>query len=125
MTQPDEARADTLAPRHPTPWPISPARSNLSRRSHDEDWGAPPPPRAYYNDDDIASSYSLELEYLNDPTEPLTESQRHEARLVDVPTNNDPDQSRTTAATTNLPELVVTHYDPVSRFQGTVARSER
>jgi hypothetical protein len=30
---------------------------------------------AYYNNDDIASSYSLELEYLDDPTEPYTEPQ--------------------------------------------------
>jgi Chromo (CHRromatin Organisation MOdifier) domain len=73
--EPHEVGADTLAPGHPDPQPVSPARSNVSRRSHDEDWGAPPPPRAYYNDDDIASSYSLELEYLDNPTEPLTESQ--------------------------------------------------
>jgi Chromo (CHRromatin Organisation MOdifier) domain len=71
--EPDVARTDTLAPRHPDPWPVSPARGHVSRRSHDEDWGSPPPPGAY--DDDIASSYSLELEYLDDPTEPLTESQ--------------------------------------------------
>jgi Chromo (CHRromatin Organisation MOdifier) domain len=70
-----EAGADTLTTRHPDPRPILPARSNLSRCSHDEDRRAPPPPGAYYDDDDIASSYSLELEYLNDPTEPLTESQ--------------------------------------------------
>jgi hypothetical protein len=75
MVEPHEAGADTLAPGHPDPWPVSPARSNVSRRSHDEDWGAPPPPGAYYNDDDIASTYSLKLEYLDDPTEPLTESQ--------------------------------------------------
>jgi hypothetical protein len=74
-TESDAARADTLAPRHPDPRPVSPARSNVSRCGHDEDWGSPPPPGAYYNDDDIASAYSLELEYLNDPTEPLTESQ--------------------------------------------------
>jgi hypothetical protein len=73
--EPHEAGADTLAARHPDPQPVSPARSNLSQRSHDEDWGAPPPPGAYYNDDDIASSYSLKLEYLDDPTEPYTEPQ--------------------------------------------------
>jgi hypothetical protein len=47
--EPHEAGADTLAPGHPDPRPVSPARSNVSRRSHDEDWGAPPPPEAYYN----------------------------------------------------------------------------
>jgi hypothetical protein len=73
--EPHEVRVETLAPGHPDPWPISLARSNLSQRSHDEDWGAPPPPSAYYNDDNITSSYSLELEYLDNPTEPLTESQ--------------------------------------------------
>jgi hypothetical protein len=73
-TEPDEARADTLTPRHPAPRPISPARSNLSQRSHDEDWGAPPPPGAYYDNNNVTLSYSLELEYLDDPTEPLTES---------------------------------------------------
>jgi hypothetical protein len=118
-TEPDEARADTLAPRHPAPRPVSPARSNLSQRSHDEDWGAPPPPGAYYNDDDIASSYSLELEYLDDPTEPLTESQRHQAGLVDVPADHGADPSPVTAAaaatTGDLPELAITHYDPVTR----------
>jgi Chromo (CHRromatin Organisation MOdifier) domain len=73
--EPHEAGADTLTPGHPNPQPVSPARSNVTRHSHDEDWGAPPLPGAYYNDDNITSSYSLELEYLNDPTEPLTESQ--------------------------------------------------
>jgi Chromo (CHRromatin Organisation MOdifier) domain len=91
VTESDATGADTLAPRHPNPWPVSPARSNVSQHGHDEDRGSPPPPRAYYNDDDIASAYSLELEYLNDPTEPLTESQQYEARLVDVPTNNSAD----------------------------------
>jgi Chromo (CHRromatin Organisation MOdifier) domain len=113
-----EAGADTLAPGHPNPQPISPARSNVSRRSHDEDWGAPPLPRAYYNDNDIASSYSLKLEYLDNPTEPLTESQRHEAGLVDVTAHSSPIQSpvqHAAAATTNLPELAITHYDPISR----------
>jgi hypothetical protein len=33
--EPDAARADTLAPRHPDPRPISPARSNVSQRGHD------------------------------------------------------------------------------------------
>jgi hypothetical protein len=117
--EPDAARADTLAPRHPDPRPISPTRSNLSRRGHDEDWGSPPPPGAYYADDDIASSYSLKLEYLDDPTEPLTEPQRHEAGLVDVPTHDNPDQPAAAAAaataTTDLPELAITHYDPVTR----------
>jgi hypothetical protein len=117
--EPDAARADTLAPRHPDPWPVSPARSHVSRRSHDEDWGSLPLPGAYYNDDDIASAYSLELEYLDDPTEPLTESQRHEAGLVDVPTNNSVDPPPVPAAaaataTTDLPELAIAHYDPVS-----------
>jgi hypothetical protein len=74
-TELHEAGADTLAPRHPDPRPISLARSNILQHSHDGDWGVLPPPGAYYNDDDIASTYSLELEYLNDPTEPLTESQ--------------------------------------------------
>jgi hypothetical protein len=73
--EPYEAGADTLTTRHPDPRPVSPARSNLSRCSHDEDWGVPPPPGAYYDDNDIASSYSLELEYLNDPTEPYIEPQ--------------------------------------------------
>jgi Chromo (CHRromatin Organisation MOdifier) domain len=88
--KPHEAGTDTLTTRHPDPQPISLARSNLSQCGDDEDWGAPPPPGAYYNDDDIASSYSLELEYLDDPTEPLTESQQHEARLVDIPTHSSP-----------------------------------
>jgi hypothetical protein len=119
----DATGANTLTTGHPDPWPVSPARSNVSQHSHDEDWGAPPPPRAYYNDNDITSSYSLELEYLDDPTEPLTESQRHEAGLVDVPAHNSPDQppghdTATAAATTaavDLPELAIAHYDPVSR----------
>jgi hypothetical protein len=126
VVEPHEGGADTLAPGHSDPQPVLPARSNVSRRSHDMDWGVPPPPGAYYNDDDIASTYSLELEYLDDPTEPLTESQRHEAGLVDVPTHSSPDQSPvrdTTAAaaaagaatTANLPELAIAHYDPVSR----------
>jgi hypothetical protein len=116
--EPHEAGVDTLTTRHPDPWPISLARSNISRRSHNEDWGAPPPPGAYYNDDNIASSYSLELEYLDNPTEPLTEPQRHEAGLVDVPTHRDPNQPLTPAAaataTANLPELAITHYNPIS-----------
>jgi hypothetical protein len=119
-TQPDAMGTDTLAPRHPDPRPVSPARSNVSRRGHDEDWGSPPPPGAYYANADIASSYSLELEYLDDPTEPLTESQRHEAGLVDVPAHDDPDQpaaaaAATATATTDLPELAIAHYDPVTR----------
>jgi hypothetical protein len=113
-----EAGADTLTTGHPNPWPISPARSNISRRSHDEDWGAPPPPGAYYNDDDIASSYSLKLEYLDDPTEPLTESQRNEAGLVNIPADDSPDQppvhAAAAAATADLPELAIAHYDPIS-----------
>jgi Chromo (CHRromatin Organisation MOdifier) domain len=118
--EPHEAGTDTLTPRHPDPRPILPARSNISRCSHDEDWGAPPPPGAYYNDDDIASSYSLELEYLDDPTEPLTESQRHKAGLVDVPAHSSPDQSpvhdaAAATANTSLPELAIAHYNPVSR----------
>jgi Zinc knuckle len=116
--EPDAMGADTLAPRHPDPRPVSPARGNISRCSHDEDWGSPPPPGAYYNDNDIASTYSLELEYLDDPTEPLTESQRHEAGLVDVPAHDDPDQppaaAAAAAATANLPELAIAHYNPVS-----------
>jgi Chromo (CHRromatin Organisation MOdifier) domain len=117
-TEPHEARTDTLAPRHPNPQPVSLARSHVLQCSHDEDQGALPPPRAYYNNDNIASSYSLELEYLDDPTEPLTESQRHEAGLVDVAAYSSPNQSpvqHTAAATTNLPELAIAHYDPVSR----------
>jgi hypothetical protein len=70
-----EVGTDTLTARHPDPWPVSLARSNLLRRGNDEDWGAPPPPGAYYNNNNIASLYSLELKYLNNPTEPLTESQ--------------------------------------------------
>jgi hypothetical protein len=89
--EPDAARTDTLDPRHPDPWPVSPARGNVSQRGHDEDWGTSPPPGAYYDDADIALSYSLELEYLNDPTEPLTEAQRYEAGLVNIPTHDDPD----------------------------------
>jgi hypothetical protein len=85
-----EAGTDTLTTGHPDPWPILPARSNLSRHSHDEDWGAPPLPGAYYNDDDLASSYSLELEYLDDPTEPYIEPQRDEARPVNVPAHSSP-----------------------------------
>jgi hypothetical protein len=73
MVEPHEVGTDTLTTGHPDPRPISLARSNLSRCSHDEDWGAPPPPGAYYNNNNIASSYSLELEYLDDPTEPYTE----------------------------------------------------
>jgi hypothetical protein len=61
-----EVGTNTLTARHPDPQPVSPARSNLSGHGHDEDWGAPPPPGAYYDDNNIASSYSLELEYLND-----------------------------------------------------------
>jgi hypothetical protein len=70
--EPHEAGTDTLTTGHPDPWPLLLARSDVSRRSHDEDWGPPPLPGAYYDNDDIASSYSLELEYLDDPTEPLT-----------------------------------------------------
>jgi hypothetical protein len=91
VPKPDAARTDTLAPRHPDPRPVSPARSNVLQRGYDEDWGSLPPPGAYYNDNDIASSYSLELEYLDDPTEPLTESQQHEAGLVNVPTDDSTD----------------------------------
>jgi hypothetical protein len=114
-----EVGTDTLTTRHPNPQPISPARSNLLQRSHDEDWGAPPPPGAYYNDDNIASSYSLELEYLDDPTEPYTEPQQDEAGPVNVPPHSSPIQSPvhdTAAATaTSLPKLAITHYNPVSR----------
>jgi hypothetical protein len=117
--EPHEAGADTLTTGYPDPRPVSLARSNLSRRGHDEDRGALTLPGAYYDDDDIASSYSLELEYLNDPTEPLTEAQRHEAGLVDVPAYNNPEQppanDAAAAATTDLPELAIAHYDPVSR----------
>jgi hypothetical protein len=74
-TEPYEMGADTLTTRHPDPWPVSLARSNLLQCSHDEDWGALPPPGAYYNNNNITSSYSLELEYLDDPTEPYTEPQ--------------------------------------------------
>jgi hypothetical protein len=88
--EPHEVGADTLTARHPDPRPVLPARSNLSRRSHDEDWGAPPPPGGYYNNNDIASSYSLELEYLDDPTEPYTEPQRDEAEPGHVPANSSP-----------------------------------
>jgi hypothetical protein len=115
-----EAGTDTLTTGHPDPQPILPARSNLSRRSHDEDWGAPPPPGAYYNDNDITSSYSLELEYLDDPTEPYTEPQRDKAGLVDIPTHSSSDQPpvhaapAAAAATANLPELAIAHYDPIS-----------
>jgi hypothetical protein len=73
--EPHEVGIDTLTTGHPDPQPISPARSNLSQCSHDEDWGALPPPGAYYNNNDITSFYSLELEYLDDPTEPYTEPQ--------------------------------------------------
>jgi hypothetical protein len=122
MVESHEAGADTLTPGHPDPQPISPARSNVSRHSHDEDWGAPPPPGAYYNDDNIASSYSLKLEYLDDPTEPLPEPQRHEAGLVDIPAHSSPDQppvhdtaAAAAAAAATLPELAIAHYNPVSR----------
>jgi hypothetical protein len=119
-----EVGADTLITRHPDPWPVLPAWSNLSQCGNDKDWGAPPLPGAYYNDDNIASSYSLELEYLDDPTEPLTESQRDEAGLVNIPTHNSPTQSlvhspaaaaAAAAATASLPELAIAHYDPISR----------
>jgi hypothetical protein len=70
-----EVGADSLTTRHPNPQPILLARSNLSQCSHDKDWGAAPPPGAYYNNNDIASSYSLELEYLDNPTEPYAEPQ--------------------------------------------------
>jgi hypothetical protein len=70
-----KTRTDALTAGHPNPWPVSLARSNLSQCSYDEDWGAPPLPGAYYNDDDIALSYSLKLEYLDNPTEPYTEPQ--------------------------------------------------
>jgi Chromo (CHRromatin Organisation MOdifier) domain len=33
----DAAGTDTLTPRHPDPQPVSPARSHVSRRGHDED----------------------------------------------------------------------------------------
>jgi Chromo (CHRromatin Organisation MOdifier) domain len=117
--EPHEAGANTLTTGHPNPWPVLPARSNVSRRSHDEDWGAPPLPRAYYNDDDIASSYSLELEYLDNPTKPYTEPQRDEVGPVDVPAHSSPNQppvhtAAATAAPANLPELAITHYNPVS-----------
>jgi Chromo (CHRromatin Organisation MOdifier) domain len=75
QVEPHEVGTDTLTTGHPDPRPVSPARSNLSRRGHDEDWEAPPPPGAYYNNNNIASSYSLKLEYLDDPTEPYTEPQ--------------------------------------------------
>jgi Chromo (CHRromatin Organisation MOdifier) domain len=126
MAESDATGADTLAPRHPDPRPVSPARSNVSRRGHDEDQGSLPPPGAYYNDDDIASTYSLKLEYLDNPTEPLSEAQRHEAGLVDVAAHSNSNQlpvhaaaaaaaaAGTTAATTSLPELAIAHYDPVS-----------
>jgi hypothetical protein len=68
-----ESKADTLTARYPNPWPVLLAQSNLSRCSLDKDWGAVPPPRAYYNNNDITSFYSLELEYLDDPTEPYAE----------------------------------------------------
>jgi hypothetical protein len=117
-----EVGADALTTGHPNPQPISPARSHLSRCSHDEDWGALPPPGAYYNNNNIASSYSLELEYLNDPTEPYTEPQQDKARPINVPTHSGPDQPPTAtiaaaaaaAATTDLPKLAIAHYDPVS-----------
>jgi Integrase zinc binding domain/Chromo (CHRromatin Organisation MOdifier) domain len=118
--EPHEAGTDTLTTRHPNPWPISPAQSNLSQHSHDEDWGALPLPGAYYNDDDIASSYSLELEYLDDPTEPYTEPQQDKAGLVDVPTHSSPNQplahatAAAATATTDLPELAFAHYNPIS-----------
>jgi hypothetical protein len=114
--EPHEVGTDTLATGHPDPWPISPARSNLSRRSHDEDWGALPPPGAYYNNNDIASSYSLELEYLNDPTEPYAEPQRNEAEPSHIPTNGDLVQPVIhIPAATDLPKLAIAHYNPVSR----------
>jgi hypothetical protein len=114
-----EAGANTLTTGHPDPRPVSPARSNISRCSHDEDWGEPPPPGAYYNDDNITSSYSLELEYLDNPTEPYTEPQRDKVGPVDIPTHSSPDQppvhaAAATAAPADLPELTITHYDPVS-----------
>jgi Zinc knuckle len=119
--EPHEAGTDTLTARHPDPWPILLARSNLLQRSHDEDWGAPPPPGAYYNDNDIALSYSLELEYLDNPTEPYTEPQRDEAGLVDVPAHSSSDQppvhaaaAAAVATVTDLPMLAIAHYDPVS-----------
>jgi hypothetical protein len=92
MVEPHEAGADTLAARHADPQPILPAQSNLSQHSHDEDWGAPPPPGAYYNDNDIALSYSLELEYLDDPTKPYTEPQQNKAEPDNVPADSDPTQ---------------------------------
>jgi hypothetical protein len=73
--EPHEGRADTLTVRNPEPWPISLARNHVLQCSHDEDWGAAPPPGAYYDNNDITSAYSLKLEYLDNPTEPLTESQ--------------------------------------------------
>jgi Integrase zinc binding domain/Chromo (CHRromatin Organisation MOdifier) domain len=114
-----EAGTDTLTAGHPDPRPILPARSNLSQHSHNEDWGALPPPGAYYNNDNIASSYSLELEYLDNPTEPYTEPQQNEAGLVNIPAHSSSDQppvhAAAAATTTDLPELAIAHYDPVSR----------
>jgi hypothetical protein len=71
--EPYEGGADALSTRHPTPQPVSPAQSNRSQHSYDEDWGAVPPPGAYHNNDNIMLSYSLKLEYLDDPTKPYTE----------------------------------------------------
>jgi hypothetical protein len=87
MVEPHESGADTLAARYPDPWPILPARSNLLQCSHDEDWGALPLPGAY-NDNDITLSYSLKLEYLNNPTEPYTEPQQNKAKPSDIPTDS-------------------------------------
>jgi hypothetical protein len=115
VTEPHEGRANSLTTRHPDPWPILLAQSNLSQRSHDKDWGAVPPPGAYYNDNNIASSYSLELEYLDDPTEPYTEPQRNEAEPGNVPTNSGPAQHIINIlAAADLPELAIAHYDPIS-----------
>jgi Chromo (CHRromatin Organisation MOdifier) domain len=115
QVKPHEEGTDTLTTRHPNPWPISLARSNLSRHSHDEDWGVVPLPGAYYNNDNITLSYSLELEYLDNPTKPYTESQQNEAEPGDVPTNSNPAQHIINIpAANNLPELAIAHYDPVS-----------
>jgi hypothetical protein len=74
-----------------------------------------PPPGAYYNNNNIASSYSLKLEYLNNPTELLTEPQQNKAEPGNIPTNQSSTQHTVnTPATTDLPELAITPYNPIS-----------
>jgi hypothetical protein len=74
-----------------------------------------PPPGAYHDNNDITSSYSLKLEYLDNPTEPYVEPQQNEAESSHVPTNSSLTQHVVNIpAATTLPKLAIAHYNPIS-----------